>query len=61
MSRHLAAIAAALSLPLIPARAAAADEASSLVQRGALLLPIWGVEVVPGFTYGHTSQDGVTR
>jgi hypothetical protein len=32
MSRHLAAIAAALSLPLIAARAAAADEASSPVK-----------------------------
>jgi hypothetical protein len=32
----------------------------SLVQRGALLLPVWGGEIVPGFTYGHTSQDTVT-
>lgn len=30
-----------------------------LVQRGALLLPIWGIEIVPGFTYGHTSEDTV--
>ncbi len=29
----------------------------ALVQRGALLLPIWGFEIAPAFTYGHTSQD----
>lgn len=29
----------------------------ALVQRGALLLPIWAFELAPGFTYGHTSQD----
>jgi hypothetical protein len=29
----------------------------ALVQRGALLLPVWAFEIAPGFTYGHTSQD----
>lgn len=29
----------------------------ALVQRGALLLPVWGVEIAPGITYGHASQD----
>ena len=31
----------------------------ALVQRGALLLPIWGIEIVSGLTYAHTSQDTV--
>jgi hypothetical protein len=29
------------------------------VQRGALLLPVWGFEIAPAFTYGHTSEDTV--
>jgi hypothetical protein len=29
----------------------------SLVQRGALLLPVWGVEIVPALSYGHTGTD----
>jgi hypothetical protein len=29
----------------------------ALVQRGALLLPVWGIEIAPGITYGHASQD----
>ena len=28
-----------------------------LVQRGALLLPIWGLEVAPGMAYTHTTRD----
>jgi hypothetical protein len=32
----------------------------SLVQRGALLLPVWGFEIVPGLSYGHVSQDTFT-
>jgi hypothetical protein len=51
-----------------PARGAAApgddDEDAAahalqrtLVQRGALLLPLWGVEIGPAVTYGHTSDD----
>jgi hypothetical protein len=29
----------------------------SLVERGALLLPVWGFELVPGFSYRHSSGD----
>ncbi|MFL5298970.1 MAG: hypothetical protein ACJ79R_01340 [Anaeromyxobacteraceae bacterium] len=29
----------------------------SLVQRGALLLPVWGLEIIPALSYGHTSAD----
>ncbi|HEY6912141.1 MAG TPA: hypothetical protein VI356_22370 [Myxococcales bacterium] len=32
----------------------------ALVQRGALLLPIWAFELAPGFTYGHSSEDSFT-
>ncbi|MFL5293393.1 MAG: pentapeptide repeat-containing protein [Myxococcales bacterium] len=28
-----------------------------LVQRGALLLPIWGLEITPGLGYSHTTRD----
>jgi len=31
----------------------------ALVQRGALLLPIWGLEIAPSISYGHISQDTV--